>query len=610
MKRYDLDINDMERGVSIIREDKRRRIYKRLEFLYGERLARRYLPRLEGIIEDALKKGSDNPRVSSDNFNHGERFTERDIILITYGDLIKGNDLSPIKTIARFCDNYLEGNINTIHILPFFPYSSDKGFSVIDYSEVDPHLGTWEDILSLKPRYRLMFDGVFNHVSSRSRWFQEFLKGNPEFNDFFIAFDSPEEISEEEMRLIFRPRTTPLLTPYETAHGTRYLWTTFSADQIDLNYHNPEVLMRIIEVLIMYVQRGADLIRLDAATFLWHELGTSCANLPQTHEIIKLFRDVLDIFAPHVALVTETNVPHRENISYFGDGTDEAQMVYNFALPPMVLYTFYREDATALTRWVEGLEKPSQACHFFNFLDSHDGIGLMAVRDILSRAEIDFIIKRARSHGSLVSYRIGPSGKKEPYELNITWFSALNREDSGEDIAFQVRRFVASRIIGLVLQGVPGIYLHSLIGTRNDIDAVLSTNSYREINRSIIDEDAIYRALHDPFSKISRINRELGRLISIRTRQKAFHPNASQRPLMLSPEVFSLYRVSPDGSQHILSLINISNRVSHLDIPLEELDADSEIWYDIVSGMEWMVDGERLHITLLPYDILWLTPRP
>jgi sucrose phosphorylase len=587
---------------------KRQRILKRLKFLYGEETAKRYIPVLERIIHTNMLSRVQKGDERGDSFSPDERFNERDIILITYGDLIKGKDHSPIKTLARFCDTYLEGNINTIHILPFFPYSSDRGFAVIDFSEVDPHLGTWEDILSLKPRYKLMFDGVFNHMSSKSRWFQEFLKGNPEFNDLFIVFDSPDEISDDELKLIFRPRTTPLLTPYETAKGRKYLWTTFSADQIDLNYHNPEVLIRIIEVMLMYVQRGADLIRLDAATFLWHELGTRCASLPQTHEIIKLFRDVLDMVAPHVALITETNVPHQENLSYFGDGTDEAQMVYNFALPPMILYTFYKEDSTALTHWVRGLEKPSLSCHFFNFLDSHDGIGLMAIKDILGRDEIRFIIERARAHGSLVSYRSDASGREEPYELNITWFSALNREDSDEDIAFQVKRFVASRIIGLVLQGVPGIYLHSLIGTQNDIDAVLATNSYREINRSIIDEEAIYRALKDPFSKVSRINRELGRLISIRTKQKAFHPNASQRALMLSPQVFSLYRVSPDGSQHILALVNISNRVCHLDIPLNHLEADSERWYDLVSGMEWMADVDRLHLTLLPYDIMWLTP--
>jgi sucrose phosphorylase len=591
-----------------IPEEKRTRIFKRLSFLYGDDLARKYLPEIERIMNLFYARKRPEMIEAERNFDPEERFTERDIILITYGDLIRGRQDCPIKNLARFCETYLEGNINTIHILPFFPYSSDRGFAVVDYDTVDPNLGTWEDVISLKPKYKLMFDGVFNHVSSQHRWFQEFLKGNPYYENFFIVFSRPEDLTPEQRRLIYRPRTTDILTRVDTLKGPRYVWTTFSADQIDLNYKNPEVLVRIIEVMLNYVLRGADIIRLDAVTFLWHEPGTRCASLPQTHEIVKLFRDVLDVVAPHVALITETNVPHSENISYFGDGTDEAQMVYNFALPPMVLYTFYSEDATALSRWVMGLEKPSGTTHFFNFLDSHDGIGLMAVRDILTKEQIEFIIKRAKEHGSLVSYRKSPTGENEPYELNITWFSALNREDSQEDIAYQVRRFVASRIIGLILQGVPGIYLHSLIGTRNDIEAVLATGSNREINRSIIDEDAIYRALNNPFSKISRINRELGRLISIRTRQKAFHPNASQRVLMLCPQVFSLYRVAPDESQHLLALVNISNQTARLSVSLSEIGFNETHWVDIVNEVEWIADGGRLNLKLLPYDIMWLVP--
>ena len=454
-----------------------------------------------------------------------------------------------------------------------------------------------------------MFDGVFNHVSSQSLWFQEFLNGNPYYSNFFIAYNSPDELTPEERALIFRPRTSEILTRVDTINGPKYVWTTFSPDQIDLNYKNPEVLMRIIEVLLMYVRRGADIIRLDAVTYLWHEPGTRCANLEQTHEIVKLFRDVLDVVAPYVALITETNVPHHENIAYFGDGSDEAQMVYNFALPPMILYTFYAEDTTKLSKWIAGLKKPSNTTAFFNFLDSHDGIGLMGVKDILPKSDIDFIIRRAKEHGALISYRKGEKGDDEPYELNVTWFSALNREDADEDIAFQVKRFVASRVIGLVLQGVPGIYLHSLIGTQNDINAVLATNSKREINRTVIDEKAIYDALRDPFSKISRINRELGRLITIRTKQRAFHPNAQQRVLMLSPQILALYRISPEGDQHILALTNVTGRVCEVDIPLSELGLQDNYWYDIVSAMEWMTDEEGvLHLKLLPYDVVWLTP--
>ncbi len=584
------------------------RFLARLAFLYGDEAARRCLPELERILR--VHHAHKPPALVEQDLGCRpcERFTEQDVILITYGDLLRGDEPSPLATLADFCDGYLEGTINTIHILPFFPYSSDRGFAVTDFETVDPHLGTWRDIHELGRRYRLMFDGVINHVSSRSRWFREFRSGHPHYRGFFISFDSPDDLPPEHRRLIFRPRTSDILTPFDTIDGTKYVWTTFSPDQIDLNYKDPDVLMRVIEILLLYVRHGADIIRLDAVTYLWWEPGTRGIHLEQTHQIVKLFRDVLDLVAPHVALITETNVPHAENISYFGNGRDEAQMVYNFALPPLVLYTFYREDATALSGWARGLEQVSDTATYFNFLDSHDGIGLMGVRGVLPDEEIGFIVRRAREHGALVSYRAGKDGEEEPYELNTTWFSALNREDSGEDIAFQVRRFVATRVVALVLRGVPGIYLHSLIGTRNDVEAVLATGSKRAINRTVIDAHAIRRALDDPLSKISRISRELGRLIAIRTRQPAFHPNAGQHVLTLSPRVFAVLRVAPGGVQRLLALVNVSREVCHLEVPAGLLGTDAPLWYDLVSGMEWLVDGGALSLSLAPYEVCWLTP--
>ena len=599
---------DYSRPLLQIPEKAKQRMFRRLQFLYGEQTAMEYMPELERIMQVYYAHKTPEMIAEEARFDPKERFSEKDIILITYGDLLRGKEHSPLATLARFCDTYLGGTINTLHLLPFFPYSSDRGFAIIDFETVDPHLGTWDDIDKLKARYRLMFDGVINHVSSKSRWFQEFLNGNPYYRDFFISYTSPDVLTPQQRQIIFRPRTSDILTPFQTIFGTRYVWTTFSQDQIDLNYKNPNVLMRVIEILLMYVRHGADIIRLDAVTYLWAEPGTRCIHLEQTHQIVKLFRDVLDVVAPHVALITETNVPHEENISYFGNGHDEAQMVYNFALPPLVLYTMYRQDTTALSDWAAKLEPPSDETCFFNFLDSHDGIGLMGVKAILPKGEIDFIIEKAKEHGGLISYKSTEDGKEEPYEINITWFSALNKEDSGEDIAFQVHRLVASRIIGLVLRGVPGIYLHSLIGTKNDIDSVLATHSNREINRTVIDDKLITEALQDPLSKISRINRELGRLITLRTKLRAFHPRGPQKVFKVDPSVFSLLRISPEGDQHILSLINISPNVVHLEISLLSLEVLESRWFDLVSEMEWWAEDGVLSVTLQPYDVAWLTP--
>ena len=587
-------------------EDKRERIVRRLRRLYGEETAERYWPELERVMKVYYAHKSEEMIEREAGLTPEERFSERDVILITYGDLLRSEGLSPLAALARFCDSFLKGTINTLHILPFFPYSSDRGFSVVDFETVDRNLGTWADIEKLEGQYQLMFDGVINHASSGSRWFQEYLNDRPYYRDFFTGFDSPNDLTPEHRAQIFRPRTSDILTRFESLNGPKYVWTTFSEDQIDLNFKSPDVLVRVTEILLYYVRRGADIIRLDAVTYLWAELGTQCANLEETHEIVRLLRDVLDTVAPGVALITETNVPHEDNISYFGDGSNEAQMVYNFALPPLVLHAFYRQDSTVLSRWAAGLRAPSDTTTFFNFLDSHDGIGLMAVRDLLPREEIDFVLEKAREHGARISCRSTVDGGEEPYEINLTWFSALSPGGTGEDMAFRVKRFVASRIVALMLQGVPGIYLHSMIGTENDIEAVLATATNRAINRSVIDEEAIMEALADPLSKISRINREFGRLIAIRTRQRAFHPNGPQRVLDLSPDVFALVRESPEGDQTLLCLVNITDSVCSLDIDLEKTGCDATAWHDLVSDVKWMAEDGALHLALQPYDVAWL----
>lgn len=542
------------------------------------------------------------------NFDPTERFTQKDVILITYGGLLRGKESSPLATLAIFCDTYLKGTINTLHILPFFPASSDKGFSIIDFETVDPNLGSWHDIEDLENRYQLMFDGVINHVSSKSRWFSEFLNNNPYYKDFFITFKSREDLTPKQRCLIFRPRTSKILTGFQSLKGPIYVWTTFSPDQVDLNYKNPDVLLRVVEILLMYLRHGADIIRLDAVMYLWSEPGTRCVHLEQTHEIVKLFRDILDVVAPRVALITETNVPHDENITYFGNGCDEAQMIYNFALPPLVLFSFYTEDATVLSTWAKSLKKISNTTTFFNFLDSHDGIGLMAVKNILKKEDIDYMIERAKKHGGYVSYKTAEDGTEVPYEINITWYSALNLKGSDEDISFQVKRFVASRSIALVIQGVPGIYLHSLFGTHNDHEAVEDTHRKRAINRTVVDADSIMKSMNYSHSKKSRINRSLGGLIEIRTKKRAFHPNGNQRILMISPSVFAVLRTSLEMDQHILSITNVTSKECHLEISLSEINSSESQWYDLLGEKTLLAENQKLHITLQPYDVIWLQP--
>jgi sucrose phosphorylase len=581
---------------------------QRLRVLYPDPVAQSALAGIERILQVFSAYQPLDLMQWERDFNPAERFTERDVILITYGDLLYKKRQSPLKTLGDFCDSYLRGTINTLHILPFFPSSSDRGFSIIDFETVDPLLGSWRDIEALEARYQLMFDGVINHVSAKSRWFVEFLAGNPEYEDFFIWFAAEDELTPEQRRMVFRPRTTPILTRYETLTGPRYVWTTFSPDQIDLNYRNPGVLLRVIQILLLYVRQGADILRLDAVTYLWNQPGTRCIHLEQTHEIIKLLRDILSVVAPHVALVTETNVPHEENIAYFGNGSDEAHMVYNFALPPLALHTFYTGDARVLSAWAKSMTSPSDTATFFNFLDSHDGIGLLGAKNILSPKDMDRICRRAEEHGGFISYKTAQDGTEVPYELNMTWYSALNKKQDGESLRIQIKRFIASRAIALVLQGVPGIYLHSLFGTHNDHSVVEATLEKRVINRAIVDLRSLMRSMTHPKSKKYRINQDLGKMIQARTKHRAFHPNGPQKILSLSPAVFAVMRTSPEGDRVVVTLTNVTKFKHRVELPIEEMNGYKGPWQDLLSQKEFSPKKERLSIPLQPYDVLWLVP--
>jgi glucosylglycerate phosphorylase len=600
---------DYARPLLQVAPEHRDRIVRHLTTLYGPIKAAATYVEIERLLRVYWAHKTPEMIAADRTFVPEERFSEQDIVLITYGDLLCEHGKQPLESLNNFLSVYMQGAINTVHILPFFPSSSDRGFAIIDYDEVDPRLGSWEDIEELSERFHLMFDGVFNHVSSKSRWFQRFLNGHPGYDDVFVAFSTRDAVHPDYLRLVLRPRTSSLLTPFRTIHGTRYVWTTFSPDQVDLNFKNERVLQRVIEILLSYVRRGADLIRLDAVTYIWRELGTACVHLEQTHALVKLFRAVLDVVAPRVAIITETNVPHIDNIGYFGDGTDEAQMVYNFALPPLVLHAFHRADATALTRWSATLTQPAPTATYFNFLASHDGLGLMGARDILPPSEIDFLVQRCLEHGGLVSYRDNGDGTTSPYELNVTWWSAFNREGAGETQALQVARYMATRAVALSLQGVPGIYLPSLFGIKNDTQAALASQDNRSINRKSIQVEPLIELLSDRRSWVHEVATRFRRMLKRRVARAAFHPNASQRVLDLGPAIFGVVRATSDASDRVVALVNVTPATQSVSISCDETGSTARTWRDTLSKRTLTVTAGTLPVTMKPYDVLWLIPQ-
>jgi sucrose phosphorylase len=574
------------------------RILDHLTFLYGPERAETLMKRLNCILEQVSRPAA--PQAD-------ERLTERDVILITYGDQVTERDKPPLQTLAEVLEEHVEGVITGVHILPFFPYSSDDGFSVTDYAAVDPDLGDWTDVERLGGSFRLMFDAVINHISARSRWFREFLQGSPEFADYFIVVEEGTDLSQ-----VVRPRALPLLTRVQTALGERLVWTTFSADQVDLNYANPDVLLRITEVLLLYVERGAEIIRLDAIAYLWKRIGTPCIHLEETHRVVKLLRAVLDVVAPHVILITETNVPHQENVSYFGDGSDEAQMVYQFPLPPLVLHALHSGDGSRLSDWAAGLDVPSESATFFNFSASHDGVGVRPVEGILSQPEIQGLVDCTLAHGGYVSHKANPDGTQSVYELNISFFDALSAPDGPEPLDLQVRRFLVSQAIVLSLAGVPGIYVHSLFGSRSSRAGVKQTGRYRSINREKFRRGELERALADPSSLCHRVFYPYMHLIHTRTTHRAFHPAGAQRVLggdeTGSDALFVLVRIAPDGHEKVLCIHNVSNAEQpfSVNLPFVSLSCLDRVC-DLVTGAVFPVDGVgNLSLRVAPYQVLWL----
>ncbi len=578
--------------------DFKEKLLAHLAFLYGEKNASALTEELFIKLESYTKKYPDLAKPSFER-----RVSERDAILITYGDMVQKDGEMPLQTLNSFLKKYFGSVVSSVHVLPFYPFSSDDGFSVIDYRQVNSELGTWDDIAAMGKNFRLMFDAVVNHISSESAAFQGFLKGEPEFENFFTVTDPDADISR-----VFRPRSSPLLTPFETSTDTKYVWTTFSADQIDLNYANPAVLFEVIDILLFYILNGAEFIRLDAVTYLWKDLDTTCVNLPETHRIIQLIRTVLDYVAPNVALITETNVPHQDNIAYFGDGLNEAQMVYNFALPTLVLHTFHAANAEKLTAWAKTLALPSERATFFNFLASHDGIGVTPVKNILSPEEIDAAVQRTYSLGGNVAYKSNGDGSQSPYELNINYLDALgDPENPSDDPALIAKRFLAAQAIMLALRGVPGIYFHSLVGSQNWSEGVAQSGRYRAINREKLSLQQLESELSSPRSLRQYIYRGFHHLLDIRQAQPAFHPFGGQEVLALHPALFVLTRTSLDGKETLLCLHNISDEEIRITLdpgllPFPAADA----LIDLLTAKSVPLSGSSLVLNLSPYTVYWL----
>ncbi|AXI99489.1 sucrose phosphorylase [Cyclonatronum proteinivorum] len=559
---------------------------KRLQFIYPDLNTAELSNRLSQLIESYAGLQSSNGSSKKKYYSH------KDLFVIAYGDSLKDEDRYPLEVLHEFMNEHFSHLIKNLHILPFFPYSSDDGFSVIDYRQIREDLGKWDHVTTLSKDYRVMADLVINHVSSESSYFRNFLRGEEPGASFFHIVDPNSNV-----RMVTRPRSTPLLSPIATKMGIYHVWTTFSADQVDVNFGNPDVLFEYLDILLFYLEKGVRVIRLDAVAFLWKKIGTSCIHLPETHEVVKLIRDVVDILAPDTVLITETNVPHKENISYFGDG-DEAHMVYNFSLPPLLYHAIITQNASYLSDWSRNLSTPPEGCTYFNFAASHDGIGVRPLEGLVPDEEFNKIINAAVKRGGYVSYKENGDGTKSPYELNITYFDAF-KDIKTDDISVQIRKFLCSQTLMLSFRGVPAIYIHSLLGTKNDHENVAKTGMARSINRRKWDINELNKELKNADSHHGTVLDAWKKLLKIRISEPSFDPQGGKKVLDSPSEIFAMWRNAPKKGDQLIIIGNVTENPVTWNIPSA---------YDVTNATE-LISGATItsqSITLQPWQVMWV----
>ncbi|WP_043527477.1 sugar phosphorylase [Litchfieldella xinjiangensis] len=530
-------------------------------------------------------------------------WSERDQWLITYGDSLLDGDRPPLKVLDEFLEARLGDTFSGVHVLPFFPWSSDDGFSVIHYREVNSELGDWSHIRHLANHRDLMVDLVINHVSRDSLWFVDYLAGSQPGRDYFIEMDP-----ETDLSTVTRPRSSPLLVPVATRRGKRHLWATFSEDQIDLNFANPDVLLEFIGILLFYIEQGARIIRLDAIAFLWKEVGTTCIHLPQTHAIVRLLRAVVDHLAPGTLLITETNVPHRENLSYFGlermtpdqEMPDEAHLVYQFTLPPLLVHTLTSGEAGTLATWLRSLPALPSGCSYLNFTASHDGIGVRALEGLLPDYEVDSLLELMHRFGGFVSMRANADGTDTPYEINIGYFEALKGTRRGPD-PWQAERFLCSQHLMMALQGIPAVYIHSMTATLNDHEGIERSGQLRSINRRHWQMDELDELLDSRNTPTREVFMALKRRLNLRRQEPCFHPEAPQQVIDTPDTLLCIERGPLPNGRRLLAIYNVTAKRQPLDLP--ELDEPG--WYDLLEDAPWDSEVRELR----PYRSLWLVQR-
>ena len=405
------------------------------------------------------------------------------INLVTYPDSMGNNLLELHYVLLRYLTQFIGG----VHILPFYPSSADRGFAPLTYDEVDPSFGTWEDIEMIGRDFDLVFDFMVNHISRQSVFFQDYLKKGPDskYADMFLPFSklSPTgEISEEDLSKVYTRKPRPPYTVIERVDGSREkIWCTFDYEQIDLDVYSPVTREVMRGSLMRLARTNAKMIRMDAIGYATYRLGTNCFFLEP--DIWKLLKGLKQYVAPFgTVMLPEVH----EHYKYHLKLAERGYWTYDFALPMLVLHTLYHHSSERLRHWLQICPRQQ-----LTTLDTHDGIGVIDVQDLLTPEEIEKTLQGLDEKGSNTRklYSGAEYQNLDIYQVNCTYYSALECNDDS---------YIAARTIQFFAPGIPQVYYVGLLAGENDIELVERTKNGRDINRHSYSLDEIEVEIEKP----------------------------------------------------------------------------------------------------------------
>ena len=525
------------------------------------------------------------------------RWHAGDAVLITYADTVIQSGSPGLISLTRLVNGFFGVFSPVVHVLPFLASTSDGGFAVSSHDHLELRHGDWSDLAALADGRRLMADLVLNHVSASHPWVQQFLRDEEPGCDCVLEA-SPDDC----WRNVVRPRSSSLFTRLQGPAGSREVWTTFGPDQVDLNWRSPAVLLGFTRLLDRMVRHGVRWLRLDAVGFVWKSPGTSCIHLPQAHQIVTLLRLLLDQACVDGVVVTETNVPEQENLSYLRGG-NEAHLAYNFPLPPLLLEAVIGGRADLLNVWLNRWPQLPEQTGLVNFTACHDGVGLRPLEGLMPEQRLLQLLISCEQRGGLVSHRRLSSGVEVPYEINISWWSAM--ADGGIDPAhLQRQRFLLTQLLLMALPGVPAFYLPALLAEPNDLGRFRRTGQRRDLNRPQFKLEAVERRLEDPDSEANAVVTALRWALEVRRQEPALHPDADLQLLSAGRADLVILRRCHQGKV-LVAVHNITE--SRLTLDRRGLEGCGEgSWVDCLSERSAPLPPR---IQLEPYAVHWLIQR-